>query len=455
MSLRSFVATAVVGACLAVPLTLTAVAADAARRQAIEAQIDRGQQLASTAATLQAVALGSSSSADRLVLQQFVRAVVDGDVAFVVVADSVDAVVAFAPPTLDAVGLLLGGPPPGVVIVDAAVIERDRHSKLEVPAGRVLVGLRAATLSSGRVAAVAGAGAVAVVVVVALLLWLLEGRVLRPLQAVAAGLRRVAAGDLDATVLPTIARNDEVSALVEGFHALVAALRSRDKLASSLRSAAGEQVAADLDALDAPPRQADVSVLFVDVRDFTPLTAALSPADTVAFLDRLLTAFVDVVHRHGGHVERFLGDGLVAVWGAPSPCADHAVRAVAAAVDLEQRARILARRAKEDGLQSFVVGIGVHSGLAVTGGVGPPSRRAFAVTGEVPALARRVQQEAKGQGLLVLVTEQTFQQAKDGVADVSWDKTPPMLVRGIGMPLTLYRPRRIESVVETDITRRR
>ncbi|MDP2342440.1 MAG: adenylate/guanylate cyclase domain-containing protein [Deltaproteobacteria bacterium] len=454
MSLRSFVATAVVGSCLAVPVALVGISAVALQRQSISAQIDRGQQLAATAATLQAVALGSGSSADQAVLRQFVRAVVVGDVAFVVVADAQNNVVAAASaPGQGEAATFLVTVPADVVVVDAAVIERDRQSKAELPAGRVVVGLT--RLSPTRtVAAVAVAAAVVALVCVLLLLWLLEWRLVRPVRAVAQGLGRVVAGDLAVDVQAPIRDDDEVSLLVEGFHALVEAQRAKGKLQSSLSSAAGSQVVADLDALDAPPKEADVSVLFVDVRDFTPLTAALSPADTVAFLDRLLCAFVDVVHRHGGHVERFLGDGLVAVWGAPQPCADHAVRAVAAAVDLEARAKILSRRAKEDGQQAFVVGVGVHSGMAVTGGVGPPSRRAFAVTGEVPALARRVQQEAKGQGLLVLVTEETFKRSKDAVVDVSWDKTPPMLVRGIGMPVTLYRPKRMESVTETDRIKR-
>jgi class 3 adenylate cyclase len=453
MSLRSFVATAVVGSCLAVPVALVGVSAVASRRQAVSAQIDRGQQLAATGATLQALALQSGSAADQAVLRQFVRAVVTGDVAFVVVADPQGTVVAAASaPGQGDPSTFLVTVPANVVVVDAAVSERDRQSKAELPAGRVVVGLVKSS-PTRTVAAVAVAGVVVVVVVVLLLLWLLEWRLVRPVRAVAEGLRKVAAGDL-AVDVEAAGADDEVSTLVEGFHALVEAQRARGKLQSSLSSAAGAQAVADLDALDAPPKQVDLSILFVDVRDFTPLTAALTPEDTVAFLDRLLCAFVDVVHRHGGHVERFLGDGLVAVWGAPQPCADHAVRAVAAAVDLEARAQILSRRAKQDGQQAFVVGVGVHSGLAVTGGVGPASRRAFAVTGEVPALARRVQQEAKGQGLLVLVTEETWRRSKDAVVDVTWDKTPPMLVRGIGMPVTLYRPRRIERVIETDRIRR-
>lgn len=459
MSLRTFVVSAVVGACLAVPVVVVGVAAWSQERQAVEAQIDRGQQLAVTAATLQAVAQQSGSAADRAVLDQFLRAVVVGDVVYAVVADGADKVdfaeVKAGYGGVDGAAALLHDSKSGVVVVDAEVLARDRVSKDQRPAGRVVVGLQRAPFATVRVVAVVVAGLCVVALVAALLLWLFERRLVRPVQTVARALDGVAHGNVVDVEVPAAAA--EIGALVDGYHALVKALSEKGALQASLARATGEQV--DAAALDAPPVMRAVSVLFVDVRDFTPLTSALSPAQTVAFLDKLLSAFVDVVHRHGGHVERFLGDGLVAVWGAPRPAADHATRAVAAAVDLELRAATLSKRAKDDGLPVFVVGIGVASGDAVTGGVGPASRRFFAVTGEVPAMARRIQQEAKGQGLTVLVTEETFQACKEaagkvevgGLVDVVWRKTPPMLVRGVGMPLTLYRPQKGD---QTDKIRR-
>ncbi len=457
MSLRTFVVSAVVGACLAVPVVVVGAAAWSSRRQALDGQIDRGQQMAVTAATLQAVAQQSQSAADRAVLNQFLRAVVTGDVVYAVVADGADRIefseVAAGYGSGDGgAAALLHDAKDGIVVVDAEVVARDRGSKDETPAGRVVVGMKRAPFATARVVVVAVAGFFVVVLVAGLLLWLFERRLVRPVKTVAAALAGVAAGNVvDVEVVPmSFGAADEIGALVDGYHALVKALSDKGALKASLARATGEQV--DAAALDAPPVMRAVSVLFVDVRDFTPLTSALSPEQTVAFLDKLLTAFVDVVHRHEGHVERFLGDGLVAVWGAPRPVADHAARAVAAAVDLEMRAATLSKRAKEDGLPAFVVGVGVATGNAVTGGVGPASRRFFAVTGEVPAMARRIQQEAKGQGLTVLVTDETFQACKDSLVDVIWRKTPPMLVRGVGVPLTLFRPQKSD---QTDKIRNR
>jgi class 3 adenylate cyclase len=90
----------------------------------------------------------------------------------------------------------------------------------------------------------------------------------------------------------------------------------------------------------------------------------------------------------------------------------------------------------------FVVGVGVASGSATVGAVGPPRRRVYQAMGDVPALARKVQQEAKNQGLGVLVSEAVFTAARDVGSGITWKKLPPMVMRGVGMPVTLYRPER-------------
>ena len=306
----------------------------------------------------------------------------------------------------------------------------------------MLVGLRRPSLPLGVLLAFAGAAVAAAVLVAAAVVSVLRRRVLVPLSAVTTGLSRVAAGeanvDVDASLHSSMAEIDD---LVDAFDALVRGVRERGALVARLSQGMGAQVARDAQALERPPRQQHVAVLFVDVRDFTPLQASLGPELAMGFLDRVLSGFVGVVERHGGHVERFLGDGLVALFGAPVESADAVARAAACAVDLEVFARKLGE-AEKDRVPRFVIGVGVAAGVAVVGAVGPPSRRIFAAMGEVPALARRVQQEAKAQGLTVLVTEDVFAAAVGAVDHVQWKKLPPMVVRGVGMPLTLYRPER-------------
>jgi class 3 adenylate cyclase len=455
-SLVRFVVTAVVVACLAVPTTLVVAAGVVFWHSAVEGRVARGQQMAATTATLMAVARESGSAADLAVATAFVRAVISEDVEAVVVLDASQAVVtsAVGPRFADAAAAVqaLGtsGVQSGGVVVDATIMERERGTEVQRPGGRVLVGLKRPSVPlrlmvGFAIVGVAAAAGMALVVVA-----LLRRRALRPLSAVTRGLQAVAGGAVDAAAVaadqvrtPGQRPLKEIEALLDAFDALVRGEKERQRLVTRLEQGMGPQVAHDHQALERAPAQQEVAIVVVDVRDFTALQASLSPELAVGFVDRLLSTFVAVVERHGGHVERFLGDGLIALFGAPQPTLDYIARALACAVDLEVAARHLAESEKLRGVPRFVVGVGVAAGTATVGAVGPASRRSFAAMGEVPALARKIQQEAKNQGLTVLVGEGVYAAAKGAVPGLSWNKLPPMVLRGVGMPQSLYRPERI------------
>lgn len=447
-----FVVTAVVGASLVVPTTLVALAGVAFWRSAVEAQVARGQQVAATTATLMAVARESGSAADLAVATAFVRAVIGDDVEAVVVLDANQAVVTSGqgPRFADAAAARqsLQGPSAGVV-VDATILERDRQTGVQTPGGRVLVGLKQPSVPVRLVVGFATVGIAVAAGVALLLVSLLRRRALWPLSAVTRGLQAVAGGNVaiaatavDEVRTPGQRPLKEIDALLDAFDALVRGEKERQRLTTRLEQGMGSQVARDQHSLERAPSQQAVAVVVVDVRDFTALQASLTPELAVGFVDRLLSTFVAVVERHGGHVERFMGDGLVALFGAPTPTVDYISSALACAVDLEVAARHLVEAEKARGVPRFVVGIGVAAGTATVGAVGPASRRSFAAMGEVPALARKIQQEAKNQGFTVLVGEEVYAAAKNAVAGVTWKKLPPMVIRGVGMPQTLYRPER-------------
>lgn len=461
-----FVVGAVVVASLVVPTTLVAAAGVTFWRSAVEAQVARGQQVAATTATLIAVARESGSAADLAVATAFVRAVISDDVFAVVVLDAQQAIVTSGQGSAFADGRAAlqvmeaqeqqaqqprgqGQGPGAGVVVDATILERDRQTGVQTPGGRVLVGLKRPSVPVRLVVGFAVVGVALAAGVALLLVSLLRRRALWPLSAVTRGLQAVAGGDLgvaaaavDDVRTPGQRPLKEIDALLDAFDALVRGEKERQRLTTRLEQGMGSQVARDQHSLERAPSQQAVAVVVVDVRDFTALQASLKPELAVGFVDRLLSTFVAVVERHGGHVERFMGDGLVALFGAPTPTVDYISSALACAVDLEVAARHLVEAEKARGVPRFVVGIGVAAGTATVGAVGPASRRSFAAMGEVPALARKIQQEAKNQGFTVLVGEEVYAAAKNAVAGLTWKKLPPMVIRGVGMPQTLYRPER-------------
>lgn len=461
-SLSRLVTGAVVVASAVVPLVLVAVAASLLWRGAVDAQVARGQQVATTTATLLGVANETGSAADLEFARAYVGAVVgdgSGDLEVIIATDPTGAVVVGAAggryadvtaglSALSALSTQSSSALPGVVI-DATITARDRRSRAEAPAGRVLVGLRPPPMPWRVVIGLGLLGMALAAAVILVVTSLLRRRAILPLEDLTRGLLAVGEGRVDAGVAeidqvrsPGVRPVREVEGLLDAFDAMVRGVRDRQALLSRLEQGVGAQVAADASILEAPPRRADVSVVVVDIRDFTALQASLRPEQVGAFVDAVLSAFVTVVERHGGHVERFLGDGLVAIFGAPRATPDHAVRACACALDLEAAARRLAEQGQQQGVARFVVGVGVASGSATVGAVGPPRRRVYQAMGDVPALARKIQQEAKNQDLGALVSDVVFAAAREGLVGVTWKKLPPMVMRGVGMPVTLYRPER-------------
>lgn len=145
------------------------------------------------------------------------------------------------------------------------------------------------------------------------------------------------------------------------------------------------------------PRLADVVVLFADVRGFTTKTLTTPPEQLLADLGGFLDRAVDVIHAHGGMVDKFLGDCVMALWGyAPHP--DDAARAVAAA-----EALVCATHELTVGGEPLHIGVGVESGLAMLGVVGTAGKRQFTALGATVNLAARLQEETKRIGVAIAI----------------------------------------------------
>jgi len=159
----------------------------------------------------------------------------------------------------------------------------------------------------------------------------------------------------------------------------------------------------------------DVSVLFSDIRGFTTLSETHPPEEIVALLNRYFSRQVDVVFRHGGTLDKFIGDAIMAFWGAPVENPNHARDAVAAALEmirvLEEFKRELANQGS-DMADAFDVGIGIHSGHAVVGFIGAEQKLDYTAIGDTVNLASRIEGTTKGVAR-VLVSGDTAQACGD------------------------------------------
>ena len=178
----------------------------------------------------------------------------------------------------------------------------------------------------------------------------------------------------------------------------------------------------------------NVCVMFLDIRDFTTFSETREPTEVVEYLNSLFVFMIDSVNRNHGIVNKFLGDGFMAIFGAPISSdqdRQNAVRAAREIID-EVHARTL-----EGSIPATRIGIGLHAGMAVTGNVGSEQRKEYTIIGDVVNLASRIEQLNKQLGSELLVSEavaECLPDTKDGSMEIG-----DVHVKGRGEPVRVYR----------------
>lgn len=172
----------------------------------------------------------------------------------------------------------------------------------------------------------------------------------------------------------------------------------------------------------------EVTVLFADVRSFTPFAARVSPEEAVRSLNQIFEVIVGAVQEQGGAVNKFMGDGLMAIFGAPQPLADHAIAAVRAAVKARTMLQFLA--STEDGI--LPMGYALNTGEVLAGCLGAKGRSEYSVIGSAVNMAARIEKVA-GPGEIILAPETAGRVAQF----FELEERPPVTLAGFPDPVTV------------------
>lgn len=200
------------------------------------------------------------------------------------------------------------------------------------------------------------------------------------------------------------------------------------------------QVAAAVEAM--PPEGAagqhcTVTLLFSDLRDFTAMSEGLDAREVVALLNEVHGRMVDVVFAHGGTLDKYIGDGIMAYFGAPLPQPDHAERAVRCAIAMQGALGELNEVRAARGAPRLRMGIGVHTGTVVVGDIGSPHRREYTAIGDAVNVCSRLEALTKVHGTPILVSDDTRRRVGDGFR---FEAAAPARVKGKAEPVVSYAP---------------
>ena len=161
-------------------------------------------------------------------------------------------------------------------------------------------------------------------------------------------------------------------------------------------------------------KRSDISIIFSDIRGFTTLSEKLTPEEVVALLNPYLEAMSKMIYKHGGTVDKYEGDAIMAFFGEPVPYKDHAVRAMRASLDMRKALTELKDQWAKEGRPSKIeMGIGINSGEVFVGMVGSEQRINYTVIGDNANLASRLQDLTKTYDWPILISESTYQHVKD------------------------------------------
>jgi adenylate cyclase len=275
-----------------------------------------------------------------------------------------------------------------------------------LPLINIITGVAVSGLSGDGTAQIGDLGldvlvAVGVAFTVSLELTLLLSRsILEPLDTLRRATERV--GEADFSVRVPVLSGDETGQLSRAFNESVAGLEERDRLQEAFGAYVDPDVAQRVleEGTSLEGEEVEVSVLFLDIRGFTGFAERATAREVVTQLNEFFEVVVPVLTRHGGHANKFVGDGLLGIFGAPDRLPDHADRAVAAALDISRTVRAhFGERLR--------IGIGVNSGSVVAGTIGGGGRVEFTVIGDPVNTAARVEEVTRMTGDDVLITDAT------------------------------------------------
>ena len=270
--------------------------------------------------------------------------------------------------------------------------------------------------------------------------WLMAQLVTEPVKQLRHAAERVGSGDLDVNV--KLSRADDFGPLIDEFNRMVGGLKERTRIQETFGRHVGEAAAKEI--LQQQAGEAgdlkDVTVMFADLRNFTALSSKLDAGQVVDMLNLFLTEMVDIVEHHEGMVNKFLGDGFMALFGAIDSESNDAQNAVEAGKQMlaameNVNSLVQSKLSSSGELIQLAIGVGIHTGPAIVGSIGSSKRLEYTAIGDTVNVASRIESLTKPMNVPLLFSAATRERLD---CNFECKELPAQMVKGKAGPIRVF-----------------
>jgi adenylate cyclase len=258
----------------------------------------------------------------------------------------------------------------------------------------------------------------------------------KPIREMENSMQKVARGNLDVKI--NVVSNDEIGALGEGFNSMIKGLRDSEAIKESFGKYISEEVRDEILSgrvpLDGEMKRA--TLLFSDLRDFTPFVESTHPKQVVAIMNQYFTEMARSIKDNQGLILQFVGDEIEAVFGAPVSYDDHPDTALRAALDMQKRLTALNEKLSAQNVKPLRHGIGVHTGAVLAGIIGSKERSSYALVGDTVNLASRIQGLTKKFSCEIILSQTTHDLI---TGSYKMEELPAIKVKGKSREVMIYK----------------
>jgi adenylate cyclase len=272
----------------------------------------------------------------------------------------------------------------------------------------------------------------------------LSRRVTTSLATICTCVAEVGKGNLQSHV--ELHTRDEFNDLGVTINEMIKGLQERERLKVNFARYVSQHVLEKIIQSDTPMKlegeRRKITVLFSDIRQFTHLSEHLPPEQVVGLLNEYFANMIDVIFKHGGTLDKFIGDGIMVEFGAPLEDPLQEKHAIDTAIEMQHVLQQLCDGWKREGKPQIDIGIGIHTGHAVVGNIGSEKRMEYTAIGDTVNVAARLEQATKIVKMPILVSETTFLAAKD---HFKYQNLGPMLLPGRTVEIVVYAIQPLEN----------